>query len=58
VARSRKKLTAIDVFLQVAGAAGAALLVLYLFGGLVMWVRFRAAGIPADQTVASLPREL
>jgi len=47
-----------ETLLQFAGAAGATLLVLYLFGGLVMWVRFHAAGIPADQTVAVLPREL
>ena len=43
-----------ETLLQFAGAAGATLLVLYLFGGLVMWVRFHAAGIPADQTVAVL----
>lgn len=52
------KSNATATLLQFAGAAGATLLVLYFFGGLVMWVRFHAAGIPADQTVAALPREL
>jgi hypothetical protein len=58
VASDGPKSNATATLLQFAGAAGATLLVLYLFGGLVMWVRFHAAGIPADQTVAALPREL
>jgi hypothetical protein len=58
VAREARKSGATEIFLQFAGAAGGTLLVLYLFGGLVLWVRFHAAGIPADQSLAPLPREL
>jgi hypothetical protein len=58
VARHARKAGATETFLQFAGAATGTLLVLYLFGGLVLWVRYHAAGIPADQTLASLPREL
>lgn len=53
-----RKAGATETFLQFAGAATGTLLVLYLFGGLVLWVRFHAAGIPADQTLSVLPREL
>ena len=58
MADGRSRRTATDVLLQIAGAVGAGLLILYLFGGLVMWVRSGAAGVPADQTVATLPKEL
>jgi hypothetical protein len=58
VARDARRAGATETFLQFAGAATGTLLVLYLFGGLVLWVRYHAAGIPADQTLASLPREL
>jgi hypothetical protein len=53
-----RKAGATETFLQFAGAATGTLLVLYFFGGLVLWARYHAAGIPADQTVAIQPREL
>ena len=39
-----------------AGAAAGVVVVVVLLGGIVMWLRFRKADLPADQAVAFMPR--
>jgi hypothetical protein len=42
---------------QAAAAVAACVGVVYLIGGLVMWLRFRQADLPADQAVALMSKE-
>ncbi len=41
----------------VAAALAGLVIVVHLLGGVVMWLRFRKAGLPADQAVALMTRE-
>jgi hypothetical protein len=41
----------------VAGALAGAVVIVTLIGGIVMWLRARAASVPADQAVALMSRE-
>lgn len=43
--------------LQAVGAAAGTATVVYVIGGIVMWLRFRKAGLPADQAVALMERQ-
>ena len=43
--------------LQALGAAAGTATVVYVIGGIVMWLRFRKAGLPADQAVALMERQ-
>src|SRR3954471_7128259 len=40
----------------ITGAAAGSVALMYVVGGAVMWIRFRRAGLPADQAVALVPR--
>ena len=48
--------TAVTRIGAVAGAAAATVVLVAVVGGAVMWLRFRNAGLPADQAVALVPR--
>ena len=50
------RLSVTDI-LQGAGAAAGTAAVVYVVGGMVMWLRFRKAGLPADQAVALMERQ-
>ena len=39
------------------GAAAGTTAIVYVIGGMVMWLRFRKAGLPADQAVAVMERQ-
>ena len=43
--------------LQGVGAAAGTTAVIYVIGGMVMWLRFRKAGLPPDQAVALMERQ-
>lgn len=45
-------ITSLETGLALAGTVG----LVYVIGGAVMWLRFRQAGLPADQAVALLPK--
>src|SRR5262245_23119581 len=47
-----------QVLLALAGAATAIVIVVYLIGGAIVWERLHILHLPANQAVASLPREL
>ncbi|HWI08125.1 MAG TPA: hypothetical protein VNT54_11480, partial [Solirubrobacteraceae bacterium] len=50
------RLSTTDI-LQGAGAAAGTAAIVYVVGGMVMWLRFRKAGLPADQAVALMERQ-
>ena len=41
----------------ITGAFAGLVAFLYVIGGAVMWIRFRSAGLPADQAVSLVPRD-
>jgi hypothetical protein len=43
--------------LQAAGAAAGTTAIIYVVGGMVMWLRFRKAGLPPDHAVALMERQ-
>jgi hypothetical protein len=45
-------ISSLETGLALAGTVG----LIYVIGGAVMWLRFRQAGLPADQAVALLPK--
>jgi hypothetical protein len=49
---SARLITSLETGLALAGTVG----LVYVIGGAVMWLRFRQAGLPADQAVALLPK--
>jgi hypothetical protein len=53
----RRSRVTLDVGLQIVGAAGGALLFVYLLGAIALRIRLRALGLPQNQIVALLSRE-
>jgi hypothetical protein len=47
-----------QVLVALAGAATAIVIVVYLVGGAIVWERLHVLGLPANQAVAPLPRNL
>lgn len=47
----------IEPIATAAGAVAGLVIFVHLLGGIVMWLRFRKAGLPADQAVALMSRE-